>query len=134
MGLVGHVVDPAELDERTRSASRRDRLRRAALAGRQQAHPARAALAAAALAPDVERELIELRESLLRSEDFPEGVRAFGEKRRPVWRGARAACRPFAGLDAERCTCVGDLHAGAITDVRRAVAEDLAGLRPRAPP
>ena len=35
----------------------------------------------------VERELIELRESCFRSEDFREGVRAFAEKRKPRWQG-----------------------------------------------
>ena len=39
------------------------------------------------LAPDVERELIELREACFRSEDFFEGVRSFAEKRRPDWHG-----------------------------------------------
>ena len=39
------------------------------------------------LDPDVERELIALREACFRSEDLREGVRAFGEKRRPRWRG-----------------------------------------------
>jgi enoyl-CoA hydratase/carnithine racemase len=38
------------------------------------------------LTPEQERELIELRESCFRSEDFREGVRAFAEKRAPVWR------------------------------------------------
>jgi len=39
------------------------------------------------LDPEVERELLELRRSSLSSEDFGEAVRAFGEKRRPEWRG-----------------------------------------------
>jgi enoyl-CoA hydratase/carnithine racemase len=39
------------------------------------------------LTPEQERELIELRESCFRSDDFREGVAAFAEKRKPVWRG-----------------------------------------------
>ena len=40
-----------------------------------------------ALAPDVERELIALREACFQSEDFFEGVRSFAEKRKPDWHG-----------------------------------------------
>jgi enoyl-CoA hydratase/carnithine racemase len=39
------------------------------------------------LAPEVERELIDLREACFHSEDFFEGVRSFAEKRRPDWQG-----------------------------------------------
>ena len=43
------------------------------------------------LEPEVERELVALREACFRSDDFHEGVRAFAEKRSPQWRGPRTA-------------------------------------------
>lgn len=87
IGLLNHVVDPDELDGRV-----------VAMAGEIAAN-APLSLAgnkrilrelrdhAAALPADVEAELVALRESCFRSEDFQEGVRAFGEKRKPDWRG-----------------------------------------------
>ena len=39
------------------------------------------------LSPRQEEELVELRRSCFSSEDFREGIRAFAEKREPVWRG-----------------------------------------------
>ena len=87
MGLVNQVVEPDELEPRALelaaeiaanaplSLEGNKRIIRAL-----REHPGR-------LPPDLEGDLIELRESCFRSDDFREGVRSFAEKRRPNWQG-----------------------------------------------
>jgi enoyl-CoA hydratase/carnithine racemase len=85
MGLVNEVVDPAGLDERVLDLATEVAANSPlSLAGNK--HVIRA-LRDRPLPEPVERELIELRESCFRSEDFREGVRAFAEKRKPRWQG-----------------------------------------------
>jgi enoyl-CoA hydratase/carnithine racemase len=85
MGLVNELVEPEELDERVLDLAAEIAANAPlSLAGNKRAIRA---LRARPLPEDVERELVELRESCFRSEDFREGVRAFAEKRKPVWRG-----------------------------------------------
>jgi enoyl-CoA hydratase/carnithine racemase len=86
MGLVNHVVEPHELEDSALAvAAELAANAPLALAGnkrviralRENAWP---------LPPELERELVELRESCFFSEDFREGIRAFGEKRAPRWK------------------------------------------------
>jgi enoyl-CoA hydratase/carnithine racemase len=85
MGLVNEVVDRDQLEERVLAmASSIAANAPLSLEGNKRVMRA---LRARPLSPETERQLIELRESCFRSEDFREGVRAFAEKRKPVWRG-----------------------------------------------
>ena len=84
MGLVNLVIEPEDLDARTLElASEIAGNAPLSLAGNKRV----------IRTPSTARwrrrssELIDRAESCFRSEDFREGVRAFGEKRKPVWRG-----------------------------------------------
>jgi enoyl-CoA hydratase/carnithine racemase len=87
MGLVSAVVEPGELEETALSTA-------AEIAGNAPLSLAGNKMiirtlrtVPSALPEEIEEGLIELRESCFRSEDFREGVRAFGEKRKPEWKG-----------------------------------------------
>jgi enoyl-CoA hydratase/carnithine racemase len=87
MGLVNRIVEPDDLQEAVLAlASEIAANAPLSLSGNKRIIRALREVPSA-LPPDLERELVELRESCFRSEDFREGVRAFGEKRRPQWKG-----------------------------------------------
>jgi enoyl-CoA hydratase/carnithine racemase len=85
IGLVNHVVDGDKLDEVV-GALAAEIAANAPISLRGNKRIIRALRRAEwELPEDLERELVELRESCFYTEDFREGVRAFGEKRAPEW-------------------------------------------------
>jgi enoyl-CoA hydratase/carnithine racemase len=86
-GLVNAVAEEGRLAEEALELAT-EIAAGAPLAQRGNKRVIRAVLAAqAALDPDTERELLELRRTSLSSQDFREAVHAFAEKRKPQWRG-----------------------------------------------
>jgi enoyl-CoA hydratase/carnithine racemase len=86
-GLVNVVVGAADLEDAALDLAE-DIAANAPLSVRGNKRAIGELLAAGgALDPEVERELVELREASFHSDDLREGVRAFGEKRPARWKG-----------------------------------------------
>jgi enoyl-CoA hydratase/carnithine racemase len=87
MGLVNRVVEPDELEEAAFDLAA-EIAANSPLSLEGNKKIIRTLREIPGRLPDVvESELVELRESCFHTEDFREGIRAFGEKRRPEWKG-----------------------------------------------
>jgi enoyl-CoA hydratase/carnithine racemase len=86
IGLVNWVTDDAELEGAAVELAA-EVAANAPLSMKGNKHAIDTLNSYSRLTEEQERELIELRESCFRSEDFREGIAAFGEKRKPDWKG-----------------------------------------------
>jgi enoyl-CoA hydratase/carnithine racemase len=86
IGLVHEVVDDAKL-ERVGVEWAAEVAANAPLSMKGNKHAIDTLNSFDRLTEEQERELIELRESCFRSADFREGISAFAQKRKPVWKG-----------------------------------------------
>lgn len=85
-GLVNRVVDDAELGEQALEMAGTIAAN-APLSMRGNKRMIEALMSGSGIDPELERELVELREACFHSEDFREGIAAFAEKRKPRWQG-----------------------------------------------
>jgi enoyl-CoA hydratase/carnithine racemase len=86
IGLVNGVVEPGQVEAASLEMAA-GIASNAPLSMRGNKQTIETLLANPVLSDDQKRELVELRESCFSSEDFLEGITAFGEKRKPRWTG-----------------------------------------------
>lgn len=86
INLVNEVVEPEEIEAASLELAG-GIASNAPLSMRGNKQTIEALLANPVLSDEMERELVELRESCFSSEDFREGITAFGQKRKPRWTG-----------------------------------------------
>lgn len=84
--LVNRVTEPDSLEEEALALAETVAAN-APLSMRGNKRIIEALMAGTGPSPELERELVEMREACFDSEDFREGIAAFGEKRKPRWKG-----------------------------------------------